>query len=76
MNKPATVVFGSTFPINVSYPEVSTFNILDMGEETREYSPIRITMDERVDRKHEHIMSMTPEIHDYVINTILGKQEK
>jgi ADP-heptose:LPS heptosyltransferase len=76
MNKPTTVVFGATFPINVSYPNVPTFNILDMGEETREYSPIRITMDERVDRKHEHIMSMSPEIHDYVINTILGKQEK
>ena len=47
-----------------------------MGEDSREYSPIRITPDERVDRKHEHIMSMTPEIHDYVINTILGKAEK
>jgi ADP-heptose:LPS heptosyltransferase len=76
MNKPATVVFGATYPINVSYPNVSTFNILDMGEETREYSPIRIAPDERVDRKHEHIMSMSPEIHDYVINTILGKIEK
>lgn len=76
MNKPSTVILGATFPINVSYPSVPTFNILDMGEETREYSPIRITMDERVDRKHEHIMSMSPEIHDYVINTILGKQEK
>lgn len=76
MNKPATVVFGSTYPINVSYPDVPTFNILDMGEDTREYSPIRITSDERVDRKHEHIMSMTPQIHEYIVNTILGKQEK
>jgi len=76
MNKPSTVVFGSTFPINVSYPECPTFNILDMGEDTREYSPIRITQDERVDRKHENIMTMTPAIHDYVIDTILGKQEK
>ncbi len=76
MNKPSTVVFGSTFPINVSYPDCPTFNILDMGEETREYSPIRITMDERVDRKHENIMTMNTEIQEYVINTILGKQEK
>jgi ADP-heptose:LPS heptosyltransferase len=76
MNKPTTVVLGSTYPINVSYPDVPIVNILDMGEESREYSPIRITPDERVDRKHEHIMSMTPEIHDYVINTILGKAEK
>lgn len=76
MNKPTTVVFGSTYPINVSYPNVPTFNILDMGEDTREYSPIRITMDERVDRKHENIMSMTPQIQEYIIDTILGKQEK
>ena len=76
MNKPTTVVLGSTYPINVSYPDIPTVNILDMGEDSREYSPIRITPDERVDRKHEHIMSMTPEIHDYVINTILGKAEK
>ena len=76
MNKPTTVVLGSTYPINVSYPNVPIVNILDMGEDSREYSPIRITPDERVDRKHEHIMSMTPEIHDYVINTILGKAEK
>lgn len=76
MNKPSTVVFGSTFPINVSYPDCPTFNILDMGEETREYSPIRITMDERVDRKHENIMTMNTDIQEYVINTILGKQEK
>lgn len=75
MNKMTTVVLGSTYPINVSYPDTSTVNILDMGEESREYSPIRITPDERVDRKHEHIMSMSPEIHDYVINTILGKAE-
>jgi ADP-heptose:LPS heptosyltransferase len=76
MDKPATVVFGSTYPINVSYPNVKSFNILDMGEELREYSPIRITMDERIDRKHENLMSMTPEIVDYVIDAVLGKHKK
>lgn len=76
MDKPATVVFGSTYPINVSYPNVKNFNILDMGEELREYSPIRITMDERIDRKHENLMSMTPEIVDYVIDAVLGKHKK
>jgi ADP-heptose:LPS heptosyltransferase len=76
MEKPSTVVFGSTYPINVSYPNCKYFNILDMGEELREYSPIRITMDERIDRKNESIMSMTPEIIEYVINTIMGKKQK
>lgn len=73
---PTTVVIGSTFPINVSYPNEKTFNILDLGEFEREYSPIRITMDERIDRKHETIMAMTPEIQDYTINAILGKKQK
>ena len=70
------MVIGSTFPINVSYPKEKTFNILDLGEFQREYSPIRITMDERIDRKHETIMAMTPEIQDYTINAILGKKQK
>lgn len=76
VNCPSTVVIGSTFPINVSYPNEKTFNILDLGEFQREYSPIRITMDERIDRKHETIMAMTPEIQDYTINAILGKKQK
>ncbi len=47
-----------------------------MGEDTREYSPIRITVDERIDRKHENIMTMNSDIHDFVINTILNKKKK
>lgn len=73
VGKDSTVVVGSTYPINVSFPECEFFNILDMGEEIREYSPIRITMDERIDRKHENIMTMTPEIVEYLINTVTGK---
>jgi len=76
MDRPSTVVFGSTYPINVSYPNAKNFNILDMGEELREYSPIRITMDERIDRKHESLMTMTPEIIDYVIDAVIGKHKK
>lgn len=76
MDKPSTVIFGSTYPINVSYPNAKNFNVLDMGEELREYSPIRITMDERIDRKHENLMSMTPEIVDYVVDAVLGKHKK
>jgi len=76
VDKPSTVLFGSTYPINVSYPDCKTFTILDMGEETREYSPIRITMDERIDRKHEPIMTMTPEIQNYIIEAVQGKHKK
>ena len=76
VGKQSTVVFGSTYPVNVSYPNCKYMNLLDMAEEIREYSPIRITLDERIDRKLEGVMSMTPEIVDYVVNAVLGKKQK
>jgi ADP-heptose:LPS heptosyltransferase len=71
---PATVVTGSTYPVNISYPDAEHVNVLDMGEVDREYSPIRIVQDERIDRKNESLMSMTPEIVDILINTVTGKE--
>jgi ADP-heptose:LPS heptosyltransferase len=75
VDTPATVVTGSTFPINVSYPDVEGVDILDMGELNREYSPIRILPDDRVDRKNENIMTMNDEITTLVVNHVLGKKE-
>jgi hypothetical protein len=72
---PSTVVIGSTYPENVSYPDCEYFNILDLGQNDRKYSPIRIVMDEAVDRHNENIMSMTPEIQDYVTGVVAGKVE-
>jgi len=46
-----------------------------MGEIDREYSPIRIIPDERVDRKNERLMVMTDDIIDLVVNHVLGKKE-
>jgi hypothetical protein len=70
----STVIMGSTYPINVSYVDDPDVNILDMGEFVREYSPIRIAPDERIDRKHEGVMSMTDDIVDLVVNTVTGKE--
>jgi hypothetical protein len=75
VDTPATVVTGSTYPINVSYPDAEGIDILDMGEVDREYSPIRITMDERVDRKNEKLMTMNDEITTLVVNYVIGKKE-
>ncbi len=75
METPSTVVTGSTYPINVSYPDCDYFDILDMGEVHREYSPIRILPDERVDRMNENIMSMTDEITTLIVNHVLGKKD-
>lgn len=69
----ATVVTGSTYPINVSYPNTEGVNVLDLGQKDREYSPIRITMDERVDRHNENLMSMDEKIQDYVVGVVTGK---
>ncbi len=69
-----TAVIGSTYPINVSYPDNPDVDVLDMGEIDREYSPIRIVIDERVDRKNEPLMVMNKEIVDLVVNHVIGKK--
>lgn len=75
VEKESTVILGSTFPINVSYPQCKYMEVLDMGEVNREYSPIRILPDERVDRMNENIMSMTDAITTLVVNHVLGKKD-
>lgn len=72
---PSTVVLGPTFPINVSYPNCDYFNIVDLGMNDRVYDPIRIMPDETTSRHNEHLMTMSPEIVDYVIDRVLGKPE-
>jgi len=75
MKQNASVVMGSTFPINVSYPGCPEFDILDMGEVHRQYSPIRILPDERVDRLNENIMTMNDDIISLVVNHVIGKKD-
>ena len=65
---PTVAVFGSTYPVNVSYPESDTFKIIDLGETERRYSPIRITVDEAVDRNNERLMFMTDEIEEFLMD--------
>jgi hypothetical protein len=65
---PTISVIGSTFPINVSYPESDKFKVMDLGEGIRQYSPIRIVQDELVDRSNERLMVMTKEIEDYLLD--------
>ena len=75
MGTQSTIVTGSTYPINVSYPSCDYFEILDMGEIHREYDPIRILPDERVNRMNENIMSMTDDITTLVVDHVLGKKD-
>jgi len=58
LNKPATVVLGSTFKENVSYPNVDNFNIVDVGEDKKEYSPLRVCYDTAIDINNENLMRL------------------
>ena len=71
LDKPATVVVGSTFKENISYPDAKNFDVLDMGEGARVYSPIRITMDELSDRTNEGIMWMNDKIEEVIVESCL-----
>ena len=59
LGKTATVVTGSTYPINISYPNDPDFDIIDVGAGKRVYSPIRIAMDEERDRLNDEAMELT-----------------
>jgi len=69
-NKPGTVVVGSTFAENISYPDYEKFDIQDMGEGKIIYEPIRITMDEVCNRNNDGIMRMNDLIEDVIIKSI------
>jgi hypothetical protein len=76
LDKPATIVVGSTFSINVSYPNYSKFDVLDMGGTIRRYSPIRITMDEVADRGNDGIMQMNDKIEEAIVQSVVNGIKK
>jgi hypothetical protein len=79
LGKTATVVCGSTYPINISYPGDPDFDIVDVGEGRKIYSPIRLTIDEQRDRANDEVMEMTKSQIDAVISSVrkrLGKSNK
>jgi hypothetical protein len=67
-----TAVHGSTFPINVSYPDTENFNVLDLGQSNRIYDPIRITQEESTNRHNESLMAMDDKIIEYVVGVVKG----
>ena len=79
LKKPATVIIGSTFPENISYPDNKNFTIIDNGKDKRTYSPIRITHDHIIDRDNEDCMILSDEIFQKIIKSVqdkLGKPKK
>ena len=73
MGKPTTVVIGSTFPENISYPENKKFTVIDNGNSKRKYSPIRVTMDICGDRDNEDLMILDDKTIDSIVKSIKDK---
>jgi len=73
--KPGTVIFGSTFPVNTSYPD--WFQIIEKPGE-KKYSPIRITGLDSVlaDRYNDRMMDFTEEEITDIYNKIVADIEK
>lgn len=69
-DKSATVVIGSTYPENISYPDYKNFDIVDIGKDKRKYSPIRISIDEEIDRYNDEAMEMTKEQIAQVVSSV------
>ena len=76
LDKTATVVVGSTYPENISYPDHKDFDIIDVGNGRREYAPIRITQDEVVDRYNDEAMELSKDHIKQIVDSCkkrLGK---
>lgn len=73
LDKPTTVVIGSTFPENISYPNKENFTIIDNGKDKRKYSPIRITMDDISDRNNEDLMILSKDNFAAILESINNK---
>ena len=75
-DKTATIVTGSTCPVNISYPDHKDFDVIDVGEGRRIYSPIRISIDEVRDRLNDEAMEMTKEQMNSVVSSVKKRMGK
>ena len=72
-----TMVCGSTFPENISYPGNKNMDIIDVGKDrNRKYSPIRVTIDEVVDRGNDECMEMGEDHKKAVIDSVKKRMGK
>ena len=72
----ATIITGSTYPVNISYPDDPKFDIIDVGEGKRVYAPIRLTMEEEQDRHNDEVMELNEKQIETIcesVRKVLGK---
>jgi hypothetical protein len=72
LGKTATVICGATFPENISYPEDKSFDIIDAGKDRRVYDPIRLSMEDEVQRANDEVM----ELNKFQIQEVLQSVRK
>ena len=73
-----TTVIGATFPVNISYPEDSNFDIIDIGKGKRVFQPLRLTAEDYQDMMNDECMKMKKEDVQSVITSCrkrLGKSK-
>lgn len=78
LNKTATIITGSTYPINISYPDDPNFDIIDVGAGKRVYAPIRLTLEDEQDRHNDEIMELDKSQIETICSTVrkrLGKSK-
>lgn len=70
-NKPGTILLGSTYAVNITYPD--HFQIIENKDVEKEYSPIRICgLDSHLaDRKNDRCMDFSDEDIDNIYKTIV-----
>jgi len=73
LDKTATVVVGSTVPINITYPDDDKFDVIDIGaDKGRIYSPIRLTMDDEKDRQNDEVMALEQEDEQRIVDSCVA----
>ena len=73
IEKPGTVVIGSTFPENTSYTSGSTLKIIDNGVGRKMYSPIRMTYDIRIEKNNEYLMKLDDKTINKIVSNVKDK---
>lgn len=73
LEKPGTVVIGSTYPENTSYTGNTTIEIIDNGKDRKMYSPIRMTYDIRIEKNNEYLMKLDENTIKSIVKTVKKK---
>jgi len=70
LGKPSTVVIGSTYPENTSYPNNKHMKIIDNGKGKKMYSPIRMSYDIRIEKNNEYLMKLDDKTINQIVKDI------